>query len=252
VTLAHLARTVASVTLVTLLALAAPARALQPGEEVRISFSYLHLPSGVGTISIGRPDGGAWPLVFEGRSGGLVRLFDFRERLTSWWDPSSRLPWGTNLAASEMGDRHDDETRFDRGSLKATVKIARKGKVRTREVNVPADALDVPSLLMFLRLQPLAVGQHYAIALLAGRELYQMDAEVVRAERLETGIGDVDALAVRLRTVLKGKNAGTRDAWLWFSADDRHIPLRVTADLPVGSMTAEIEGYRPGSELATR
>lgn len=236
----------------TLASVATPAAALQPGEEIRMSVSYLHLPSGEGTISIGTPDNGAWPLVFQGQTGGLVGLLDVRERLVSWWDPQSRLPWGSTLSAVELGDRHDDESRFDRGALRATVTVNRKGKVRTREVDVPADALDVPSVFMYLRLQPLAVGERYTVPVLAGRDVFMLDAQVVRTERLDTEIGEVDALAVRVKTGFKGKFDSKRDTWLWFSADERHVPLRISAEFAVGSLVASIKSYRPGAELAAR
>lgn len=231
---------------------ALPADALQPGEEIRMSVSYLNLPSGEGTLSIGKPDGGSWPLVFQGKTGGLAGLFDVRERLVSWWDPDSRLPFGSSLSAQELGDRHDDEARFDRGALKATVTVARKGKVRTREVDVPADVLDLPSVFMFLRLQPLAVGQRYTLPVLAGRDLFTLEADVVKMERLDTRIGEIDAFAVRVKTGFKGKFDSKRDTWLWFSTDERHVPLRISAEFAVGSLVAAIKSYQPGGELAVR
>jgi hypothetical protein len=244
--------TIAATALAVIALQAAPAAALQPGEEIRMSVSYLHLPSGEGTISIGEPDNGAWPLVFQGKTGGLVGLVNVRERLVSWWDPQSRLPFGSNLSAQELGDKHDDESRFDRGSLKATITVSRKGKVRTREVEVPADALDLPSVFMYLRLQPLAVGERYSVPVLAGRDLFTLDAEVVKAERLDTDIGEVDAVAVRIKTGFKGKFDSKRPTWLWFSADERHVPLRITAEFTVGSLVASIKSYRPGGEIAAR
>lgn len=232
---------------------AGPAAALQPGEEIRMAVSYLRLPSGEGTISIGQPDAtGAWPLVFQGKTGGLVGLLDVRERLVSRWDPASRLPVGSNLSAVELGDRHEDEALFDRGSLKATITVARKGKVRTREVDVPADVLDLPSVFMFLRLQPLEPGQRYEVPVLAGRDLFMLVAEVAGTERLETGIGLIDAIAVRVKTGFKGKFDSKRDTWLWFSADDRHIPVRISAEFAIGSLVASIKSYRPGGEIASR
>lgn len=236
----------------TLAFAAGPAAALLPGEEIRLSVSYLHLPSGEGTISIGTPENGVWPLVFQGKTGGLAGLFDVRERLVSWWDPQSRLTAGSNLSAIELGDRHEDEARFDRGSLKATVTVTRKGRVKTGDVDVPADALDVPSVFMFLRLQPLEIGQHYLVPVLAGSDLLMFDAEVVRGERLETEIGYRDAIAVRVKTGFKGKFDSKRDTWIWFSADENHIPLRISAEFAVGNLVASIKSYKPGGELAAR
>lgn len=250
-TLNRTAPTFAAALAVALL-FATPAAALQPGEVIRMSVSYLHLPSGEGTISIGEPDNGAWPLVFQGKTGGFVGLLKVHERLVSWWDPGSRLPFGSSLSAVELGDRHDDEARFDRGALKATITVNRKGKVRTREVDVPADALDLPSVFMYLRLQPLAVGQRYSVPVLAGRDVFTLDAEVVKQERLDTDIGEVDALAVRIKTGFKGKFDSKRPTWMWFSADERHIPLKISAEFAVGSLVASIKSYRPGGELAAR
>lgn len=232
---------------------ASPAGALQPGEEIRMSVSYLRLPSGEGTISIGQPDEtGAWPLVFQGKTGGFVGLVNVREKLVSRWDPTSRLPHGSSLSAVELGDRHDDEAVFDRGALKATVNVTRKGKVKTREIDVPADVLDLPSVFMHLRLQPLAVGQRYDLPVLAGRSLFTLAAEVVGVERLDTPIGKIDAFAVRVKTGFKGKFDSKRDTWLWFSTDDRHVPLRISAEFAVGSLVMQIRSYRPGGELAAR
>ena len=251
-TLSRLATTLAAAVLATVSLAAGPAVALQPGEEIRLSVSYLKLPSGEGTISIGKPDdSGAWPLVFQGKTGGLVGLFDVREHLVSRWDPASRLPVGSNLTAVELGDRHEDEARFDRGALKATVTVARKGKVRTREIDVPADVLDLPSVFMFLRLQPLAPGDRYEVPVLAGRDLVGLVAEVVGSARLETGIGTLDTIVVKVKTGIQGK-FDSRETLLWFSADERHIPVKISAEFAVGNLVAAIKSYRPGGELAAR
>jgi hypothetical protein len=105
---------------------------------------------------------------------------------------------------------------------------------------------------MYLRLQPLAVGQRYSVPVLAGRDLFTLDAEVVKAERLDTDIGEVDAVAVRIKTGFKGKFDSKRPTWLWFTADERHVPLRITAEFAVGSLVASIKSYRAGGELAAR
>jgi hypothetical protein len=245
------ARTLAAAAALAIL-VATPARGLQPGEEIRMAVSYLHLPSGEGTLSIGKPDNGTWPLVFQCESGGFAGLFDLRETMTSRWDPEMRLPSGSTVSAVEMGVRSVDESIFDRGALKATVTRSRKGKVKTRELDIPADALDLPSVFMHLRLQPLTVGQTYSTPVLAGRDLFTLSAEVVKEELLETRIGDVKALAVRVKTGMKGKWNAKRDTWLWFSADERHVPLKISAEFGVGSFVAQITSYRPGGELAAR
>jgi hypothetical protein len=41
-----------------------------------------------------------------------------------------------------------------------------------------------------------------------------------------------------------------RDSYVWLSNDARHIPVRMSADFAVGSMTATLSAYRPGGQFA--
>ena len=55
-----------------------------------------------------------WPVVCQARTGGVASLVDIREHLVSYWVPEERTSRGSDLAAVELGDRHQDSARFDR------------------------------------------------------------------------------------------------------------------------------------------
>jgi hypothetical protein len=231
---------------------AAHAGAFAPGEEIVFSVSYLNLPTGEGRIQVGQPEGAVWPVIFQARTLGLAGFVDVREHLVSYWDHGERLPRGSDLRAYEVGDYHQDSARFDRESGEATVTVLRKGKTRVKTVAVPPDVHDLTSAFMWLRLQPLGVGDRHELPVLSGAKQWTLVAEVVGREKVKTPAGTFPAVKVRVRTALEGKFSTDRDSWMWLSDDPRHLLVRASADFSVGSIVATLKSYRPGQQLAER
>jgi hypothetical protein len=233
-------------------AVAGPATAFAPGEETVFSVSYLSLPTGEGRIMVGEPEGDIWPVIFQARTQGLAGFIDIREHLVSYWDVAARLPRGSDLKAFEVGDFHTDSARFDRPGGKATVVVQRKGKRKETVVPVAADAHDLTSAFMWIRLQPLEVGHRYALPVLASTRPFTLVAEVIGRETISTPAGTFPTVKVKVRTQLDGKFSTKRDSFLWLSDDPRHILVRASADFAVGSIVATLKSYRPGGEVARR
>jgi hypothetical protein len=249
--MSHISRLAAALVLPVLIA--APARAeggFAPGEETVIEVEYLGLRTGEGRILVGRPEGEVWPVIFQARTEGVAGIVDIREHLTSYWDSTARTTRGTDLRAVELGDYHQDSARIDRAKRQATVTVLRKGKKKVKVVDVHPDVHDLTSAFMWLRLQPLAVGQRHDIPVLAGSKTFTLVAEVVGKEPMDTAVGRLDALKVRLVLGFDGKFSQRRDSFLWLSDDARRILLRAEAEFAVGALVATVRSYRPGGPMA--
>lgn len=241
-------------TLAALALLSAPAArgegGFKPGEQIDFTIDYLGIKMGEARIVVGQSEGPVWPIIAQGRSGGLASIVDIREHFVSYWDSAARLPRGSDLRAIEIGDRHDDSARFDRELGKATVRIVRKGN---REENVyPLDprSQDFASALLWLRTQPLAEDGRYEIPVFTTKGTFLLHASVVGREKVETKAGVFDAWKVQVRTAFEGNFEAKRDTFIWFSADESRIPVRVSAEFAVGSLVVNLSGYRPGGQLA--
>jgi hypothetical protein len=234
-----------------LAALPGPSRALTPGEEMVLTVTYLGMPTGEGRIAVGQPEGDILPVVFQARTRGVVGFLDIREHLVAYWDGATQLSRGSDLKAIELGDFHQDASRFDREKGQITVVVERKGRRTEKTVPCPADAQDLTTSFMWLRLQPLAVGQRYEIPVCSGTDTFTLAADVLGRERVDTDAGKFDALRVKVRTALKGNFSTKRDTFLWFSDDPRHVLVKVEADFAIGSIVAKLKSYRPGDQVAT-
>ena len=247
----HVARILAAAALIAV-ARGAHAQAFSPGEETVLQVRYLGVPTGEGRLTVGQPAGDVWPIVFQARTGGVAGVLDIREHVVSYWDSIAERPLGFDLRAYEVGDYHSDRTRFDRANRIATFERERKGKHTTKTFGVPTDVKDLTSAFMWLRLQPLELGQRLEIPVCSEETQFVLVAEVVGREPVETPAGKFDALKIQVRTSLEGRFSTKRDSFLWLSDDPRHVIVRVTADFAVGSLVATLKSYRPGAPVASR
>ncbi len=232
------------------LAPAARASGFAPGEEIEFTVDFLGIKMGEGRIVVGAAEGPVWPVIAQGRSGGLASIVDVREHWVSYWDSAALLPRGSDLRAAELGDRHDDSARFDRENGKATIRITRKG-IRDEKV-YPLDprSQDFASAMLWLRTQKLDQDARFEIPVFTKKGTFTLVATVVGREPITTRAGTFDCWKVQVRTAFEGNFEAKRDTVLWYSADENRVPVRISADFSVGSIVVNLAGYRPGGQLA--
>jgi len=223
-----------------------------PGEQLDFAIDYLGVRTGQARISVGQPEGTVWPVIAQARTDGLASILDIREHLVSYWDAVRHLPRGSDLQAIEIGDRHADSARFDRETRKAHIRIVRKGRKFENTYDMDPEALDFASAVLWLRLQPLGEGARYEVPVFTTKGTFTLVATVVGRDRVSTPAGDFEAFKVAVGTAFQGNFASKRDTFIWFSADERHLPVRVSADFAVGSVVATLSAYRPGGAAVAR
>lgn len=225
---------------------------IAPGEEIEWRVDYLGVKTGRAKLSVGKPSGDIWPVIAQARTEGVAKIIEIKEHFVSYWHALQRTPNGNDLEALEVGDHHQTRQRFDREQGKATVTKTRKGKERKDVVDVPRDAQDMASAMMWLRLQQLEPGRRFEVPVFTGSETFTLVATVAGKERIETGVGAIDAVRVEVQLGFKDKFASRRPSQIWFSDDLRHVPVKMSADFAVGSVVATMTTYTPGAQVASR
>ena len=230
----------------------APARAdgFAPGEELEFAIDYLGIRTGEARIVVGQAQGAVWPVIAQARTDGLASIVNIREHLVSYWDSEALVPRGSDLRAVEVGDRHDDSARFDRLNGTATVRVTRKGNREERTYPLDPKSQDFASAVFWLRTQALADGARFEIPVFTTRGPFLLQATVVGREPVTTRAGTFDAWKVQVRTAFEGNFAARRDTFIWYSADTKRVPVRVSAEFAVGSIVVNLTGYHPGGQLA--
>jgi len=224
--------------------------ALGPGEQITYRVSWIGLPAGSANVMVGAesPDRpGSLPIVTNGRSD--IAIYPIRDKIVSWWDPTSGRSQGLEMYSDENRKRRRLKIDFDHSAGRAHVYRQVEGEApRESQVDVPAGSVDVASAVFFIRTARLANGDTLTMPIFTGGKLFKGLAEVEGRGKIQTPLGEHDAVRVRLRTEFSGKLTA-RELRIWFSDDAAHVPMRMEADFVLGTVVVEWTDYKPGRAL---
>lgn len=225
-----------------------------PGEECVYEIEAMGMSAGKARLSVGASatrDGlPSWPIVVLGRTDSLFdHVFSIRDKFVTWWHPETGRVIGTDLYAEEGGKRHRSRSRLDHAAGKAEVLREKDGQRNVSSYDIPVGSFDIAGAVMALRARPLRVGDVEEIHVFTGKKSFLMRCHVETIETLETEAGTFDAVAVRIELGFEGNFASKQDVRGWFSNDARHIPLKLKAELMLGSLVVQLVKYQRGISL---
>jgi Protein of unknown function (DUF3108) len=245
--------------LLTLLApAAARAREALPfaaGEEVGFRITWAHLLAGRATLKVqpGTSDGSpVVRFVAEAKSQGFFAWllhYEVNDRTVATWEPSSGCSLATVKSLHEGRAVRDQSVTFDRAH---GVALVEDEKIPEHRFPVGSCVLDVLSALFVARIKGVPEqgdltlpvfdnGKHYELAVrFLGRETLDLPPPLgpgVRTLKVEPRLLEGTGLFVK-----KG------ELQLWLTDDARRLPVRMRSKVPVGSVSADLETYRPGPE----
>jgi len=131
--------------------------------------------------------------------------------------------------------------RYVRGDLKHTL-------------DQPIDVFDPMSILYSFRKQILYKTMKFGANVSDGKKSVVGEAYVEGVDNIETPMGIIPCFKVNLDIKhLSGVFKKSRDAELvvWFSADERRIPVKVRSKVKVGHFTLELVDYHPPTDVAS-
>ncbi len=239
------------VSLMAQIGLAQSESAFGAGEWFRFRMSYSgFLKAGNATMTVsenifeGKP---VYHIIGKGWTTGAIKLFyKVEDRFESYIDQETGLPYFFIRDTYEGGYTKDTEIKFDQASRKAYVNDKKKNKklVADTEPNVQ----DMMSAYYYLRnnydTDEIQKGDEVSLNMFFDNENYVFKMKFLGRETLKTKFGKVKTLKFR-PYVMAGRVFKEQESLtLWVSADKNKIPLRLVADLAVGSIRADLDAYK--------
>jgi hypothetical protein len=228
---------------------AAAAPAVQADRKVPFSagetFAYdiswsSYLTAGVATLSVRdkRPVGAtqAYYIVGEAKPVGLVsKLYTVYYKADTLLDSRTLLPRRGSLFSQEGGRQRNRITRFDHAALRADYQVETTTDVRN-SLPLPRYTQDALSSIYALRAVPLEENSRLTMPVCDGGQVYRVQFVIGRVEPVPTGSGTIRAFHITPTIAdAKGRPVG-RPMTLWLSADARQAPVRLQAELAIGSV----------------
>src|SRR4029079_7023803 len=214
-----------------------PGVAFKAGETLTYDVSWSsYVTAGTATIRIAEKKPSyssvAYYIVAEGRPTPLVsRLYSLYYKVDTLLDAYSLLPQRGSVY-SEEGKRHRMKTTlFDHPRRSADFQVETRTVVK-KTIGISAVAQDPLGALFVLRSIPLTAGEKITMPICDGGTSYKVLIEAGPVEAIKLASGTVQAQRF---SVTPPAEAGARALVVWLSTDAARVPVKMSAQLPVGA-----------------
>lgn len=224
--------------------------AFKSGEWLKFRIHYGFLNASYATLNLSTDTIDSIPVyhvVGRGKTTGFASIFfKVDDTYESYFGRNDGKPYRFIRKINEGGYTKDIEIDFYHDEDRAILKDNKNGK----EFDIPVhdEVQDLLSASYYLRnrygLEEFEIGQSLDMDMLFDDDgVYKFKLKFLGKEVIRTKFGKVECLkfrpVVQSGRVFKEKESLT----LWVSNDLNKIPVRIKADLAVGSLKADLDGY---------
>lgn len=232
-------------------ALAQTESAFDTGEWFKFRMSYSGwMKAGEATLKVNEDvinGKQVYHVVGKGKTTGAIKwFFKVKDRYESYFDKDKLVPYRFIRNIDEGGHTKDIEIDFDQTNNQA--RIFNKKKNKKKVVETVPDVQDMLSTFYYLRnnldVSNLKIGDEVKTTMFFDGENYGFKIKYLGEETLRTNFGKIKCLKFRPYVMAGRVFKEEESLTLWVSADKNRIPLRMKADLAVGSLRADLEAFR--------
>jgi len=225
------------------------ARSLQVGEQLTYDISWLNITAGTAVMAVtGAGTDGDRPLaklITTAQSRPVItKFFPVDNRVESLVDPATLLPEHLFFKRREGKKKEDFEYTFHQ--KEGTVTVVKGGTTETLEM--PPGTQDVISCLYYVRstlsFQP---GASLTMNVHHDKKNRKLDVRVEEIETVSGPWGEVETARVLVVMPFQGLFLNQGNIRVWFTNDDRRIPVRMKANVIIGSIVADLVSGWPAA-----
>ena len=216
--------------------------AFKEGELLTYRLHYGLLNAGEVTMEV-KPQllefGGrkVYHIVGKGYTTGTTDwFFKVRDRYETYLDKDALLPWYFVRRVDEGGYKFSQDYVFDHHAKKVDIGGNEK-------MEIPSGIQDMVSAFYTARnldLSKAKEGDVFSLTCFMDKEIWPLKIKYIGKQDIETALGKVSSLKFR-PVVQKGRVfKQEEDLTVWISDDKNHLPLKVEAQILIGSVKLEI------------
>jgi hypothetical protein len=210
------------------------------GETLDYNLSWLRIAGGTARLTIrSYDDDSKYRITSVARSGAAFsRFIKVRDEIESIVarDNFSTLRYRKKL--DEKGEQKEETTTIEDG-------IATRRRKKEKSVPVPTPVYDPISVMYHLRTLDLAPGAKHELTVVADAKVYNVHVKVLKREKITTPAGTFNTVMVEPTMESAGVEREER-LFIWYSDDERRIPVRIRTEVKFGAVTATLRGFHSG------
>ena len=223
----------------------------QSGEWLKFKISYSGwVKAGYSTLQVKNgfyKGDSVFHVIGKGKTTGAVKLFfKVNDRYESYFDKRNVKPYKFIRKIYEGGHTKNRIIEFD---YKKKLAIVNDLKYKTKKsIPIKSNIQDMISAYYFLRnnfdSNKIRVGEVIRLNMFFDNETFGFRLKFLGKEKLKTKFGIVNCLKFRPYVIAGRVFKEQESVTLWVSSDKNKIPLKIKADLRVGSIVSELEAFK--------
>ena len=215
------------------------------GERLEYDVGYMGITGGKASFTIGSE-----ATQFNGHTCYDVRfdvaslesldfLYRVRDRYRTLIDVAGIYPLKFEQRIREGNYRRDYTATFDQ--------VNHKAMTSEGTFDIPPYAHDIVSAFFYVRtfdLKQYRKGQSVMLQNFFGKKVHDLEVRVLGRQRVTVAAGTFDCVAIEPMVKEGGLFKSEGRIVIWLSDDDRKIPIKVSTKVLIGTIDAELTGYR--------
>lgn len=221
-------------------------KAFKEGEVLTYRMHYGLLNAGIAVLEV-KPDlidvsgRKVYHIVGSGYTTGSADwFFKVRDRYETYLDKDALLPWLFVRRVDEGGYKFSQDYAFNHYTKKVDIG-------NNQKFDIPTGIQDMVSAFYSARnldLSNAKAGDLFSITCFVDKEIWPLKIKFIGKETIDTDIGKFRCLKFR-PIVQKGRVfKKEEDLNVWISDDDNHLPMRVKANVIIGSIKMDITSVK--------
>jgi hypothetical protein len=194
----------------------------------------------------------AYNLVTEITTNSMYSsIYSVDDRVETFVDYETLVPSVYSLHVKESGQLREARMLFDDKSNRATFwekKVTKKSGAEEKKQawDILPYSQNVFSAIFYMRNFQWVPGKEVAFRVADDEQNLIFKGKCLRRERIDTEIGEKDAVVIKPEITLKGAFKPVGDIYIWLSDDEYHYPLRIESKIKIGTLVSEITSLIPG------
>jgi hypothetical protein len=219
------------------------------GEKLVYSISWYSIVGGTAELKVEEREHEGTPvyrILSLAKSSAFVSLFfPVEDRIESLIHRDTLTALRLDVKQRQGKRRRDRLTEFDQ--INHTATVVKNGKRTVFEI--PEGVQDSLSCLYYFRsLPPIKVGETVTIDVHESSKNWRLAIIGLDRERVKTGVGEFQAIRTKARVEFEGVFLDRGDVYVWFSDDERRLPIRMESKIKVGHISANLIEYKPAAK----
>ena len=221
------------------------------GEWFRFKMSYSgFLKAGNATLSVDETSlngNEVYHITGKGWTTGMIKwFFKVKDRYESYFDKRTMLPYKFIRDINEGGHKKNIEIDFNQSKNEALVHNKKHNTKKT--IATKPNIQDMVSTFYYLRnkldIKKLRIGDEIKLDMFFDEENYGFKLKYLGEENIDTEFGTIESLKFRPYVMAGRVFKEEESLTLWVSKDKNKVPLRIKADLAVGSLRADLDAFK--------